>query len=91
MPEVSQLDLSYNRLQDIQQLQHLSSLCHVSLAHNHVRTLSALHTRLGNVKKLCFAANKLDSLAGKCGRDVYFCTVGAGDLVGKGVRPSHFD
>ena len=65
MPRVSQLDLSYNRLQDVQQLQHLSSLCHVDLSYNHVRTLTALHTRLGNVKKLNFAANKLDSLVGK--------------------------
>lgn len=64
MPSVEYLDLSHNKLEDIQHLQHLSSLTYVNLSHNRFTALNSLHTKLGNIKTLVLHNNKLESLLG---------------------------
>ncbi|XP_044076457.1 nischarin isoform X2 [Siniperca chuatsi] len=64
IPKVEFLDLSYNQLSIVENLQHLYNLVHVDLAYNSLRVLEAAHTRLGNIKTLSLAGNQLDRLTG---------------------------
>ncbi len=65
MPHVESLNLSHNRLTDINCLQFLSTLTQLDVSYNTIRRLDALHTRLGNITDLCLANNKLETLAGR--------------------------
>ncbi|XP_058487650.1 nischarin [Solea solea] len=62
--EVEFLDLSYNQLSSVENLQHLYNLVHVDLSYNSLRVLEAAHTRLGNIKTLNLAGNQLNQLTG---------------------------
>uniref|UniRef100_A0A3P8VZV1 Nischarin n=1 Tax=Cynoglossus semilaevis TaxID=244447 RepID=A0A3P8VZV1_CYNSE len=62
--EVEFLDLSYNQLSSVENLQHLYNLVHVDLSYNSLRVIEAAHTRLGNIKTLNLAGNQLDQLTG---------------------------
>ncbi|XP_027857764.1 nischarin isoform X2 [Xiphophorus couchianus] len=64
IPKVEFLDLSYNQLSSVENLQHLYSLVHVDLSYNRLRSLEAAHTRLGNIKTLSLAGNQLETLSG---------------------------
>ncbi|KAG8007179.1 Nischarin [Nibea albiflora] len=64
IPKVEFLDLSYNQLCTVENLQHLYNLVHVDLSYNSLRVLEAAHTRLGNIKTLSLAGNQLDQLTG---------------------------
>uniref|UniRef100_UPI0037E90AC3 nischarin n=1 Tax=Semicossyphus pulcher TaxID=241346 RepID=UPI0037E90AC3 len=64
IPKVEFLDLSYNQLTTVENLQHLYNLVHVDLSYNSLRVLEAAHTRLGNIKTLNLAGNQLDQLTG---------------------------
>ncbi|XP_034540452.1 nischarin [Notolabrus celidotus] len=64
IPKVEFLDLSYNQLSTVENLQHLYNLVHVDLSYNNLRVLEAAHTRLGNIKTLNLAGNQLDQLTG---------------------------
>ncbi|XP_070850302.1 nischarin isoform X3 [Chaetodon trifascialis] len=64
IPKVEFLDLSYNQLSTVENLQHLYNLVHVDLSYNSLRVLEAAHTRLGNIKTLSLAGNQLDQLTG---------------------------
>ncbi|XP_047439582.1 nischarin isoform X2 [Mugil cephalus] len=64
IPKVEFLDLSYNQLSSVENLQHLYNLIHVDLSYNSLRVLEAAHTRLGNIKTLSLAGNQLDQLTG---------------------------
>ncbi|XP_014899474.1 nischarin isoform X1 [Poecilia latipinna] len=64
IPKVEFLDLSYNHLSSVENLQHLYSLVHVDLSYNRLRSLEAAHTRLGNIKTLSLAGNHLETLSG---------------------------
>ena len=65
MPHVEFLDLSHNKLEEIEHLQHLFALIRLNLSHNNIKLLNNLHMKLGNIKILNLAANKLESLQGK--------------------------
>ena len=65
MPRCEYLDLSHNKLEDIQNLNYLSSLGHLDLSSNSIRMLNSLHTKLGNIKSLNLQGNKLESLQGE--------------------------
>ncbi|XP_029007039.1 nischarin isoform X2 [Betta splendens] len=62
--KVEFLDLSYNQLSSVENLQHLYNLVHVDLSYNSLRVLEAAHTRLGNIKTLSLAGNQFDRLTG---------------------------
>ncbi|XP_067360925.1 nischarin isoform X3 [Channa argus] len=62
--KVEFLDLSYNQLSSVENLQHLYNLVHVDLSYNSLHVLEAAHTRLGNIKTLSLAGNQLDRLTG---------------------------
>ncbi|XP_028261990.1 nischarin isoform X1 [Parambassis ranga] len=64
IPKVEFLDLSYNQLSSVENLQHLYNLVHVDLSYNSLQVLEAAHTRLGNIKTLSLAGNQLDRLTG---------------------------
>ncbi|KAM3835991.1 nischarin [Diretmus argenteus] len=64
IPQVEFLDLSYNQLSSVENLQYLYNLVHVDLSFNGLRDLEAAHTRLGNIKTLSLAGNQLDRLTG---------------------------
>ncbi|KAM6927858.1 LOW QUALITY PROTEIN: nischarin [Xenentodon cancila] len=64
IPKVEFLDLSYNQLSSVENLQHLYNLVHVDLSYNTLRVLEAAHTRLGNIKTLSLAGNQLEQLTG---------------------------
>ena len=66
MPRLETIDLSHNRLDDIQRLQNLSALTRVSLRSNHIEQLHSLHTKLGNIRGLDLSGNQLRSLQGSC-------------------------
>ncbi|XP_054715107.1 nischarin-like [Uloborus diversus] len=61
---VEHLDLSYNEITVIENLETLSRLTTLNLSHNHISDLSSLHTRLGNIHTLDFSANKIKQLQG---------------------------
>lgn len=65
MPRVVQLDLSNNKITTIQNLQWLSHMVHLDLSYNCIEQLDALHSKLGNLKTLNLAGNKLKELQGK--------------------------
>ena len=65
MPRVERLSLRHNRLEDVNNLQFLSSLRVLDVSHNRIRTLNNLHTRLGNITALNLSWNKLESLQGE--------------------------
>ena len=65
LPRLEYIDLSHNSLVDLEQLQYLSALTAVDLSHNNIRRLDMLHTKLGNIKTLSLAHNKLESLSGQ--------------------------
>ncbi|VDI05515.1 Hypothetical predicted protein [Mytilus galloprovincialis] len=66
IPRVEVLDLSYNKLESIEHLNWLSQLTILNLSYNNISHLDSLHTKLGNLKKLNLAGNKLSSLSGRC-------------------------
>ena len=65
MPRCEFLDLAHNHMQDISNLNYLSALTHLDVSHNNIRNLNSLHTKLGNIKTLNLAGNKLESLLGE--------------------------
>lgn len=65
MPKLEALNLSHNRLHDLDNLHHLSHLVTFEASGNGFTLLDNLHTKLGNIKVLNLADNKIDSLAGK--------------------------
>uniref|UniRef100_A0A8C9WEG8 Nischarin n=1 Tax=Scleropages formosus TaxID=113540 RepID=A0A8C9WEG8_SCLFO len=64
IPKVEFLDLSYNDLTLVENLQHLYNLIHLDLSYNKLTTLEGVHTKLGNIKTLNLAGNQLESLLG---------------------------
>uniref|UniRef100_A0A8C6W0N6 Nischarin n=1 Tax=Nothobranchius furzeri TaxID=105023 RepID=A0A8C6W0N6_NOTFU len=62
--KVEFLDLSYNHLSLVENLQHLYNLVHVDLSYNSLKALNAAHTCLGNIKTLSLAGNQLERLSG---------------------------
>ncbi|XP_072571678.1 nischarin isoform X3 [Paramormyrops kingsleyae] len=64
IPKVEFLDLSYNELTMVENLQHLYNLIHLDLSYNKLTVLEGVHTKLGNIKTLNLAGNQLDSLSG---------------------------
>ncbi|KAI1890379.1 hypothetical protein AGOR_G00153120 [Albula goreensis] len=64
IPKVEFLDLSYNELSRVENLQHLYNLIHLDLSYNKLTVLEGVHTKLGNIKTLNLAGNQLDSLSG---------------------------
>uniref|UniRef100_A0A1A8I0C1 Nischarin n=1 Tax=Nothobranchius kuhntae TaxID=321403 RepID=A0A1A8I0C1_NOTKU len=62
--KVEFLDLSYNHLSLVENLQHLYNLVHVDLSYNSLKALNAAHTCLGNIKTLNLAGNQLERLSG---------------------------
>ncbi|XP_068172515.1 nischarin isoform X2 [Antennarius striatus] len=64
IPKVEFLDLSYNHLSTVENLQYLYNLVHVDLSYNNLKVLEAAHTRLGNIKTLSLAGNQLEELSG---------------------------
>ncbi|XP_059400129.1 nischarin-like [Carassius carassius] len=64
IPEVEFLDLSYNQLSLVENLQHLYNLVHLDLSFNKLRVLEGVHTKLGNIKTLNLSGNQLETLSG---------------------------
>ncbi|KAJ8361047.1 hypothetical protein SKAU_G00175720 [Synaphobranchus kaupii] len=64
IPKVEFLDLSYNELSRVENLQHLYNLIHLDLSYNKLTVLEGVHTKLGNIKTLNLAGNQLESLSG---------------------------
>lgn len=64
MPNVEKLNLSHNVIESIQNLQWLSQLTYLDLSHNNIRHVDSLHTKMGNVKIVKLAHNRLESLHG---------------------------
>ncbi|XP_076448177.1 uncharacterized protein LOC143284919 isoform X2 [Babylonia areolata] len=61
---VEHLDLSHNQLEGVEHLQWLSHMTHLDLSHNRLHSLTALHTKLGNLKCLLLQGNHIESLHG---------------------------
>uniref|UniRef100_A0A8C2GZ65 Nischarin n=1 Tax=Cyprinus carpio TaxID=7962 RepID=A0A8C2GZ65_CYPCA len=66
IPEVEFLDLSYNELSLVENLQHLYNLVHLDLSFNKLTVLEGVHTKLGNIKTLNLSGNQLETLSGLC-------------------------
>ncbi|KAG5835863.1 hypothetical protein ANANG_G00248520 [Anguilla anguilla] len=64
IPKVEFLDLSYNELSRVENLQHLYNLIHLDMSYNKLTVLEGVHTKLGNIKTLNLAGNQLESLSG---------------------------
>uniref|UniRef100_A0A671L7H2 Nischarin-like n=1 Tax=Sinocyclocheilus anshuiensis TaxID=1608454 RepID=A0A671L7H2_9TELE len=64
IPEVEFLDLSYNELSLVENLQHLYNLVHLDLSFNKLTVLEGVHTKLGNIKTLNLSGNQLETLSG---------------------------
>ncbi|XP_051550160.1 nischarin isoform X2 [Myxocyprinus asiaticus] len=64
IPEVEFLDLSYNEVSLVENLQHLYNLVHLDLSFNKLTVLESVHTKLGNIKTLNLAGNQLETLSG---------------------------
>lgn len=64
MPKLEALNLSHNRLHDLDNLHLLSHLVTFEASGNGFTVLDNLHTKLGNIKVLNLADNKIDNLAG---------------------------
>ena len=65
MPHVEILKLAHNHISTIQHLNWLSCLTHLDLSYNTLKVLDALHTKLGNLKYLNLAGNRIECLQGK--------------------------
>ncbi|XP_067125453.1 nischarin-like [Centruroides vittatus] len=61
---VEQLNLSYNKIREIENLESLPRLSTLNLSHNQIHKLEMLHTRLGNVCHLNLSKNNITSLQG---------------------------
>lgn len=61
---VTHLDLSYNEIQVIENLETLSELSTLVLLSNKISNLESLHTKLGNIQTLHLSSNKIKSLQG---------------------------
>ncbi|XP_043563812.1 nischarin isoform X3 [Chiloscyllium plagiosum] len=64
IPKVEFLDLSYNEITVMENLQHLYNLIHLDLSFNKITLLQGVHTKLGNIKTLNLSGNQLESLLG---------------------------
>jgi Leucine-rich repeat (LRR) protein len=64
MPKVIRLDLSHNKITEIKHLQWLSHMTYLDMSYNDIEELEALHSKLGNLKTLNLAGNRLHSLQG---------------------------
>ncbi|XP_069793324.1 nischarin isoform X4 [Narcine bancroftii] len=64
IPKVEFLDLSYNEITTMENLQHLYNLIHLDLSFNMLTLLQGVHTKLGNIKTLNLSGNQLESLSG---------------------------
>lgn len=64
LPCVESLNLSHNRISRIENLESLPRLSELDLSHNIIAELGPLHTKLGNMRCLLLAGNKIESLAG---------------------------
>uniref|UniRef100_A0A672QR83 Nischarin n=1 Tax=Sinocyclocheilus grahami TaxID=75366 RepID=A0A672QR83_SINGR len=64
IPAVEFLDLSYNELSLVENLQHLYNLVHLDLSFNKLTVLEGVHTKLGNIKTLNLSGNQLETLSG---------------------------
>lgn len=64
IPKLRLLNLSNNALEEVANLSGLSDLEELNLSNNRIRHLPDLHTKLGNVKTLLLAQNRLTSLDG---------------------------
>ncbi|XP_078399459.1 nischarin isoform X2 [Cetorhinus maximus] len=64
IPKVEFLDLSYNEITVMENLQHLYNLIHLDLSYNKITLLQGVHTKLGNIKTLNLSGNQLESLSG---------------------------
>ncbi|XP_055504258.1 nischarin isoform X4 [Leucoraja erinacea] len=64
IPKVEFLDLSYNEITVMENLQHLYNLIHLDLSFNKLTLLQGVHTKLGNIKTLNLSGNQLESLTG---------------------------
>jgi len=64
VPKVKEMDLSNNKIKAIQNLQWLSHMVYLDLSYNCIEELEALHSKLGNLKTLNLAGNKLRHLKG---------------------------
>ncbi|XP_067908001.1 nischarin isoform X2 [Heterodontus francisci] len=64
IPKVEFLDLSYNEIAVMENLQHLYNLIHLDLSYNKITLLQGVHTKLGNIKTLNLSGNQLESLSG---------------------------
>ncbi|XP_078065902.1 nischarin isoform X2 [Mustelus asterias] len=64
IPKVEFLDLSYNEIAVMENLQHLYNLIHLDLSYNKITVLQGVHTKLGNIKTLNLSGNQLESLSG---------------------------
>ncbi|XP_030634120.1 nischarin [Chanos chanos] len=64
IPQVEFLDLSYNELSLVENLQHLYNLVHLDLSYNKLTVLEGVHTKLGNIKTLNLTGNQLETLSG---------------------------
>uniref|UniRef100_A0AAY4CCM6 PX domain-containing protein n=1 Tax=Denticeps clupeoides TaxID=299321 RepID=A0AAY4CCM6_9TELE len=64
IPQVEFLDLSYNDLSLVENLQHLYNLIHLDMSYNKLTVLEGVHTKLGNIKTLNLAGNQLETLSG---------------------------
>ncbi|VBB32666.1 unnamed protein product [Acanthocheilonema viteae] len=62
---VRKMNLSHNLLTNIgDHLQHLTMLTELNLSHNAIKDLDMWYTKLGNVKRLYLAGNKISTLNG---------------------------
>lgn len=61
---VEHLNLSYNKIREIENLESLPRLSMLNLSHNQIYRLEMLHTRLGNVCCLNLSKNDITSLQG---------------------------
>jgi hypothetical protein len=64
VPKLRRLWLSCNALESVTNLSSLSALEELNLSNNRIRQLPDLHTKLGNVKSLLLAQNRLSNLDG---------------------------
>lgn len=64
VPKLRRLWLSCNALESVTNLSSLSDLEELNLSNNRIRQLPDLHTKLGNVKSVFLAQNRLTTLDG---------------------------
>ncbi|XP_035207818.1 uncharacterized protein LOC118182556 isoform X2 [Stegodyphus dumicola] len=64
LSSVKQIDLSYNEIEVIENLETLSELSTLILSHNNIHYLDSLHTQLGNISALYLSSNKINNLQG---------------------------